>query len=458
MKNIYNYLLIFSFMILFSTSEIVAQSFYTGSIGISQTDGGRTRVYSDDLTTQLINRISILVGVSSTSVFDYNEDQDVLIAAATVSSPISSDFEITSTINNAYSNLPPNVITHYNIYGWTNGSYLLVKANVKNNEASAISAVIGLEAIPRVDGTYELDTLQWDADAQMMLVNEDLWAGVKFLSSAQTSLRLIDWTDPYANDSLYYVWLNQDSFDSPLISNADAAVAVLGQSPVEIQAGDSVDFYYGISLGSDKASCIANMSDCESKYFVFVPVELSSFTALCKGNQVTLNWTTATELNNQGFEIQRSISGSDWATIAFKNGAGSTTNPQSYSYVDQVTSVKEGKVLYRLKQIDFGGEYKYSSVVEVKLNEIPISFSLDQNYPNPFNPSTKISFGLPQRSNVVLKIFNTLGQEVAELVNESLDAGMHTYNFDASKLSSGIYVYSLKTDAGIISKKMTLIK
>jgi len=105
-------------------------------------------------------------------------------------------------------------------------------------------------------------------------------------------------------------------------------------------------------------------------------------------------------------------------------------------------------------------QQKYNQIVSVEsdLNNIPSDFTLEQNYPNPFNPSTKISFGLPQRSNVVLKVFNTLGQEVAELVNESLEAGTHSYNFDASKLTSGVYVYSLQTDAGVISKKMTLVK
>ena len=92
------------------------------------------------------------------------------------------------------------------------------------------------------------------------------------------------------------------------------------------------------------------------------------------------------------------------------------------------------------------------------MNNIPNGYSLKQKYPNPFNPSTKIAFGLPQRSNVSLNVFNALGEQVAELVNGTLEAGTHTYNFDASDLTSGIYIYSLQTDAGIISNKMTLIK
>jgi hypothetical protein len=105
-------------------------------------------------------------------------------------------------------------------------------------------------------------------------------------------------------------------------------------------------------------------------------------------------------------------------------------------------------------------QQKYNQIVSVEsdLNNIPSDYSLNQNYPNPFNPSTKISFGLPERSNISLKVFNALGEQVAELVNGTLEAGTHTYNFDASDLTSGIYIYSLQTDAGIISNKMTLIK
>jgi hypothetical protein len=125
-------------------------------------------------------------------------------------------------------------------------------------------------------------------------------------------------------------------------------------------------------------------------------------------------------------------------------------------YVALAYGENEAAMLASMEQ----AQQKYNQIVSVEsdLNEIPSNFTLEQNYPNPFNPSTKISFGLPQRSSVVLKVFNALGQEVAELVNESLEAGTHSYNFDASKLTSGIYVYSLQTDAGVISKKMTLIK
>ncbi len=145
-------------------------------------------------------------------------------------------------------------------------------------------------------------------------------------------------------------------------------------------------------------------------------------------------------------------------SVSFLAGQSQTLEPQQSRtlYLAVALGANESEMLANMQL----AEQKYNTIVSVEsdINNIPSDFTLDQNYPNPFNPSTKISFGLPQRSDVVLKVFNALGQEVAELVNESLEAGTHSYNFDASRLTSGIYVYSLQTDAGVISKKMTLIK
>lgn len=339
-KTIYFFIVLFlSFNLMM---EVFPQSFYTGAIGVTQSNGGRTRVFSDNLTTRQIERASLLVGVSQTAVFDYNQDQDVLINAATVSSPILSDFEITSTINNSYSNLPPNVEASLNIYGWNNESYLVVKATIKNNEASAINAVIGLEVIPRINGTYPDDTLQWNSSAQTLLIHKNTAVGFKFLSSSQKSLRLINWTDPYANDSLYYTWLTQNSFDSELIANSagDGAVAILGQDAVNINPGESAEFYYGVSIGSDQATCLSNMNLCEAKYNQVVPVELALFTASIVGRNVQLNWSTATEVNNRGFEIQRKSTAGDFIKVAFVDGNGTTQELQTYSYVDKTLSLE----------------------------------------------------------------------------------------------------------------------
>ena len=437
--------------------ECFPQSFYTGAIGVTQSNGGRTRVYLDNLTTRQIERTSILVGVSNTAVFDYNEDQDALVPAATVASPLLSDFEVTSTINNSYSNLPPVVQASYNIYGWNNGAYLLVKTTVKNNEVSAINAVVGLEAIPRIDGTYENDTLQWNDASKTVLIHKNTWAGIKFISSSQKSLKLVEWTDPYANDSMYYSWLTQNTFDPFLISNSvgDGAVAVLGQDPVNIAPGDSAVFYYGISIGSNQADCLANMDLCIAKYNQILPVELTSFKAISQNSQVTLNWATATEINNNGFEIQRSVANSEFMTIGFVRGAGTTASQQEYSYLDK--NLTNGKYTYRLKQIDYNGTYEYSNEIEVDVRSLD-NYNLAQNYPNPFNPTTKIGYILKEKSNTKVVVMNAIGEEIAVLVNELQEQGYHEIDFNAMNLTSGIYFYSLQAGDFTQTKKMILIK
>jgi len=191
-----------------------------------------------------------------------------------------------------------------------------------------------------------------------------------------------------------------------------------------------------------------------------VPVEFTSFTAKYEGNSVRLQWSTATEINNRGFEIQRSVDGSEFATIGFIEGRGTTTIPQRYNFVDNNISPSR-EYSYRLKQIDFDGTATYSDVFNLGLSS-PLDFELYQNYPNPFNPSTKISFSLPTDSFVELEVLNILGQKVTSLMNNKLNAGKHTVDFDASSLSAGVYIYTLKVadnnNTKVISKKMTLVK
>jgi hypothetical protein len=191
---------------------------------------------------------------------------------------------------------------------------------------------------------------------------------------------------------------------------------------------------------------------------VALPVDLISFTATVDQNIVGLNWITATETNNQGFEVQRSADG-EFEKIAFVEGHGTTTETQVYTYQDRTVGV--GSYSYRLKQVDFDGTFEYSNVVEVPA--APAVFALDQNYPNPFNPSTKITFRLAVDSKVSLKVFDVLGQEVTTLVNTNLVAGAHNVNFDASSLNSGVYFYRIEATgvdgANFIDvKKMILTK
>lgn len=190
-----------------------------------------------------------------------------------------------------------------------------------------------------------------------------------------------------------------------------------------------------------------------------LPVELNSFSASIIGTTVKLNWQTATEINNYGFEVERKIlkqvQNDNWEKIGFVNGNGNSNSPKDYSFVD--TKVSSGKYSYRLKQIDNDGQFEYSKTIEVELG-LPKKFELSQNYPNPFNPTTKISWQSPVSNWQTLKVYNILGKEVTTLVNEYREAGSYEINFDASNLSSGIYIYKLQVGEYTQTKKMTLIK
>lgn len=188
-----------------------------------------------------------------------------------------------------------------------------------------------------------------------------------------------------------------------------------------------------------------------------LPVELSAFNASVNGRSVELNWTTASEINNSGFNIERKLIGvSEWNTIGSVTGNGTSNNAHSYSFTDR--NVVNGKYSYRLKQIDFNGNYEYHNLnSEVELGA-PSKFSLYQNYPNPFNPTTKINYDLVNDGNVSLKIYNMSGKEIATLVNGFNTSGYHSVTFDASGISSGIYYYKLEANGISKVMKMALIK
>ncbi|MCK6603681.1 MAG: S8 family serine peptidase [Ignavibacteriaceae bacterium] len=186
-----------------------------------------------------------------------------------------------------------------------------------------------------------------------------------------------------------------------------------------------------------------------------IPVELASFSAVQEGGSVILNWMTATETNNAGFEVQRKSSDESWKPLGFVNGKGTTTTPSAYTFSDN--NVITGKISYRLKQTDFDGSVNYSPVTELDVVS-PAEYSLSQNYPNPFNPVTNIRYSIPEEQTVVLEVFNHLGEKVAEPVNGRQKAGYHSVQFDASKLASGVYIYSISAGSFKHSRKLILMK
>ena len=203
------------------------------------------------------------------------------------------------------------------------------------------------------------------------------------------------------------------------------------------------------------------------------PVEITLFTATADYNNVTLNWQTATETNNKGFEIERqvsspqsevspkadrqsSVSNSEWKKIGFQIGNGTSTKENHYSYIDR--NLEAGNYSYRLVQIDFDGTRNESKVVNAEVGSLPSSYSLSQNYPNPFNPATAISYSLPKNTFVKLIVYNSIGEEIRTLVNRNEEAGRYNVNFNAGELVSGIYFYRLETPEFNSVKKMIVLK
>lgn len=188
---------------------------------------------------------------------------------------------------------------------------------------------------------------------------------------------------------------------------------------------------------------------------IAVPVELTYFQGYEVNGNVQLNWSTSTEINNSGFEIQRANLNSDFVTVGFVPGSGTSSETRSYSFTDE--NIYAGNYTYRLKQIDFNGQFKYSNLVEIEINT-PTEYVLEQNYPNPFNPATTISYSIREKGLVNLKVFDILGNEVKVLLNGEQEAGFYKFEFDASNLASGIYFYTLQAGDFVSTKKMILLK
>ena len=208
-----------------------------------------------------------------------------------------------------------------------------------------------------------------------------------------------------------------------------------------------------------------------------LPVELVTFTATSKRLTTELNWKTATEVNNYGFEVERSpvsdstVQGSEqntlnlkpeslirqWTSAGFVQGAGSSNRQHDYSFVDN--SAIAGRYAYRLKQIDRDGKFSFSQGIEVEVGAAPKVFELSQNYPNPFNPATTIEFTLPSDGRARLTVYNALGQEVETVFNDLAKAGEYYQAvFNARGLASGIYFARLTFEGKQQLKKMLLVK
>lgn len=269
---------------------------------------------------------------------------------------------------------------------------------------------------------------------------------------------------------------------NPVISGGDAARFSILFAPTRVMPNDSNAFIVRCShplnrstggnepeFDNPQRATLRFRTDSPDHDTVFVslqtqnalPVELANFTANVNKKDVQLKWATVSELNNSGFDIERKEN-NDWKKVTFIQGNGTTNVQKEYSYTDR--NLQSGKYDYRLKQIDYNGNFEYYELNNEVTVGIPQKYFLSQNYPNPFNPSTKIDYELPFDSQVKIRIYDMTGREVAALVNGMTAAGYYTAQFNASSMASGIYFCSIEAaDNNLNNKfskviKMSLVK
>ena len=299
--------------------------------------------------------------------------------------------------------------------------------------------------------------------------SEPLFLTSKELNYSETYLVVLSYTFNTATqqDDEIKLWVNPDlsgNEPSPDLSFIDALTDANKFDDIDIRQGTNTPNAYidGIRVSTSWSTAP-------------LPVELTSFTANQESNGINLQWETSNEINNYGFDIERSVeSSNEFQKIGFINGHGNSNSPKSYSFLDdKFTEIfknqesSKGEIQYRLKQIDFDGNYEYSKIITVETLHatfLPSKFELLQNYPNPFNPVTTIKYSIPavetrRGVSVILKIYDILGNEIATLVNEQKQAGEYEVNFNASNLAGGIYLYRLQTASGVVlTKKLILLK
>jgi hypothetical protein len=296
------------------------------------------------------------------------------------------------------------------------------------------------------------------------VVNESPTFKSTSYSSSETQLIVIKYSLVSGNfNDQMKLWVNPDLSGSE--PAADVSItqpgAAVDQEPdtieaVEIRELASAD---SATLHLDGLRVSNSWSDAP------LPVQLVAFTATANRLAAELRWSTATETNNYGFEIERrrvesstsNLNPEPWRRVGFVPGAGTSTSPQEYSFVD--AGLSPGRYAYRIKQVDNDGAFTYFSGSEVEIGAAPKEFTLHPNYPNPFNPSTSIEFTIPEDGFVSLKVYNLLGQEVAVLFEgEAVGGRIYQQTFDASQLPTGVYVSRLSYGGQSLIQKMVLAK
>ena len=355
------------------------------------------------------------------------------------------------------------VIEAARIFTQYNSKYTVIYALWDEEEQGLIgSAYYALQAYNAGDsiiGVINLDMISWDS-------NSDNQAEIHTRPIA-TSVSLKD--NMIQINSLYGIGLTLSTInpgatwsDHASFWNRNFGAICLIELDGDFNAyyhtvNDKIQYFnmpYFLKMSKIAFGTVATLAQLTD----IVPVELLAFTASIRNSEIQLLWSTASELNNRGFEIERSVNdNNEFVTVGFVDGKGSSTEINYYSFTDNPQLSGVNQLYYRLKQVDFDGTFSYSDIVNVSY-DVPAEFVLSQNFPNPFNPSTRISYFVPKESFVSIKVYDFLGREVTTLVSETKSTGSYELSFDASSLPSGTYFYTLIADNYSSTKKMIVIK
>ena len=219
---------------------------------------------------------------------------------------------------------------------------------------------------------------------------------------------------------------------------------------------DGVTVNYVNGIGAVQLGCTGDWAQLVANLIDFkIPVELTSLTATTTGGDVHLQWETASETNNAGFEVQMQT-GENWEALGFVDGHGTTTEVQTYAY--SAGGLDPGTHLFRLKQIDFDGAFEYSPEVEASL-ETPGTHVLSSVYPNPFNPQASFTLSVARDQRVEIALYNALGRRMSVLFDGALDANQtQTFTISGAGLASGLYLIRATGEAFTATQSVTLLK
>ncbi|MCH7964646.1 MAG: S8 family peptidase [Bacteroidetes bacterium] len=247
------------------------------------------------------------------------------------------------------------------------------------------------------------------------------------------------------------------SFSCPILAGAAALVLSVDPTLTPMELLDLLRQTASRSSNPDNLMGWGIINTLDAIELIPVPVELTLFSGRYINGSVQLEWTTATETNNFGFEVQKRYDNTSYEKIGFVPGNGTTTNGMQYSFEDN--DLFAGRIFYRLKQLDFNGEFEYSSEILVEVLNLT-NYQLFQNYPNPFNPNTSIKYSVPVQSKIKIKItlYDIIGNEVSTLFDGIQQSGVHEINLTADNLPSGVYFISMTAENFNKAIKITLMK